>query len=331
MNPQNVTTIQREAQPSAAPPVARPLISAKDVYEVPRLGFQAVLAWLLPESVWWPLSRLFGRVNVFFHPKRTAAEEAEIAAVLAGTTADGMARRIATENWCNRFEERFQYMRSWRPGGWSPAIEIVGAEHVANALEEGRGIVLWGGNFSFKDLVARIAWRRLGLSVTLLARPIHGFSKTQFGIRYLNAVRRGIEDRYLGERLMVEEHETSGALKTMRARLKKNGVVSITVGNQGRRRTTARFLGGSLVLATGPLAMAHETGAALLAVHTLRLGTGRFRVIIEPPIKIAIGKDGAPDYAGAAQRYADMLGPVVLRDPGQWRGWRYTSARPITL
>jgi len=38
------------------------------------------------------------------------------------------------------------------------------------------------------------------------------------------------------------------------------------------------------------------------------------------------GADGKADYAGAVQAYADWLTPLVLRDPGQWRGWRYTSS-----
>jgi hypothetical protein len=59
----------------------------------------------------------------------------------------------------------------------------------------------------------------------------------------------------------------------------------------------------------------------------LRVGPGRFEVIIEPPIELKPGTDGELDYAAAVQRYADMLGPIVLRDTGQWRGWRYTSAK----
>lgn len=327
MNPQDATTIPREDRPAAQAPIARPSISAKDIYEVPRLGFQGALAWTLPEAAWWPLSRLFGRVNVLFHPKRTAAEVASIAPALLGTPAQDKCKSVVIENWGNRFEERFHYMRAWRPGGWEPVIEISGAEHVADARKHGQGIMFWAGNFSFKDLIAKIAWRRLGLAVSHFSRPIHGFSTTEFGVRYLNAVRRGIEDRYLGERLMAEEHETRAALKKLSDQLKAGGAVSFTVGDQGRRKATAKFLGGHLTLATGPLAMAHATGAALLPVHTLRLGPGRFEVLIEPPIKLNPGTDGEPDYAAAVQRYADMLAPIVLRDPGQWRGWRYTSAK----
>jgi lauroyl/myristoyl acyltransferase len=302
------------------------MITAKDLCEVQRIAAQGVLAWTLPEAVWSPLSRLFGEVDIATHSERTRGEMSQIAIALAGTSAASHVHRIALENWINRYEERFHYLRAWRPGGWKPEIEIAGGHHVSAALDRGRGIVFWAGNFSFNDLVAKMAWYRLGLEVSHFSRPTHGFSQTRFGIRYLNAVRRRIEDRYLGERLMTEPHETPIALQRMRERLKANGCVSITVGDRGRRTAVARFLHARLVLATGPLAMARTTGASLLPVFTLRKKQGHFEVIIGAPIEVTEDAQGRADYAAAVQKYADMVTPFVLLDPGQWRGWRYTRA-----
>jgi lauroyl/myristoyl acyltransferase len=321
----NAPAIERPNKEGPVSPPARPLVTAKDIYEVPRLAVQGVLAWALPESAWWPLSRLFGKVNAATHPERTRNETAQVAAVLSPTPCASSVHRVAVENWANRYEERFQYMRAWRPGGWEPAIDIIGAEHVSTALDRGHGIILWAGNFSFNDLIAKIAWRRLGLAVSHFSRPIHGFSSTRFGVRYLNAVRRGIEDRYLGERLMTEEDDTQIALQRLREGLKANGVISITVGNKGRHTAPANFLGGRIILATGPLAMGRTTGAAVLPVSTLRLEPGKFEVAIGAPIEVRDDAEGKPDYAAAVQAYADWVTPFVLRDLGQWRGWRYTK------
>jgi lauroyl/myristoyl acyltransferase len=326
MSTKNVApAIPRPDQEGLVSPPPRPLVTAKDIYEVPRLAVQGMLAWTLPESAWWPLSRLFGQVNAATHPQRTRKETASTRSVLTDGPIAGRAHRIAAENWANRYEERFQYLRAWRPGGWEPEIDILGQEYVADALGKGHGIIFWAGNFSFNDLIAKMAWRRLGLAVSHFSRPIHGFSDTRFGVRYLNAVRRGIEDRYLGERLMAEEHETQTALQRLRESLKANGAISITVGNKGRHKATANFLGGRITLATGPFAMGRTTGAAVLPVSTLRLSAGRFEVTIGAPIAVPEGADGNPDYAAAVQAYADWVTSFVLRDPGQWRGWRYTS------
>jgi hypothetical protein len=76
-------------------------------------------------------------------------------------------------------------LRAWRPRGWSPKIEAVGREHVSAALDNGRGIIFCAGNFSFNDLVTKMAWRRLGFAVSHFSRPTHGFSETRKSISIL--------------------------------------------------------------------------------------------------------------------------------------------------
>ena len=190
------------------------------------------------------------------------------------------------------------------------------------ALKRGRGIVLWGGNFSFNNLVTKMAMRSLGLAVVGFSIPLHGVSKTVFGVRYLNRLYRDIEDRYLGERLMAEPAAFPAALQRMRECLEANGTVHFAVGGRGRRTASAKFLGARLILATAPLAMAHATGAAMLPVYTLRLAPRRYEVTFGRPLEGPMNVAGNADYAAAVQAYADALTPFVLRDPGQWRAWR---------
>ena len=60
----------------------------------------------------------------------------------------------------------------------------------------------------------------------------------------------------------------------------------------------------------------------MLPMHTRRVGPSHYEVTIGPPIEIPKDADGNADYTAAVQAYADGLTPFVLRDPGQWRGWR---------
>ena len=309
-------------------PDARRMITAKDIYEVPRMVAQGFLAWTLPEAAWWPLSRLFAQLDVAMNPARTRQEVAQIRVAYAGTPIASEARSVAVESWANRYEDRFHYLRAWRPGGWEPDIAITGTAHVSEALERGRGIIFLGGSFSFNHLIAKMAYHRLGLHVSHFSRPTHGFSETWFGVRYLNGICRGIEDRYLGQRLMAEVNETPLSLRRMAERLAVNGCVSFTVGDRGRRTAAARFLNARLVLATGPLAMAWKTSATLLPVFTLRKEPGQFEVTIGAPIEFKEDAQGEVDYAAALQTYTNMVTPFALRDPGQWRGWRYM--RPLS-
>ena len=298
----------------------RRTIRAKDIYEILRLSGQGLLAWTLPEAAWQPLARLFGRFDAAMKPGRTHRHTARIAATLNLPNED--ARRFAIETRANGYLERFQCLRSWRFDGWSPAIDVLGEQHVAEAQAKGAGIIFWAGNFSFNDIVAKMALHQIGISVSHFSRPFHGFSGTRFGVKYLNAVKRGIEDRYLGERIIASESRTRRALDYIRKCLKENKAVSFKVGHQGRRRARSNFLGTRITLATAPLHLADSTGATLLPVFTLRTGVKRFEVTIGAPIVVPKDANGEPNYAAAVKTYADMLAPFVRRDPGQWRGWR---------
>jgi lauroyl/myristoyl acyltransferase len=306
---------------------SRTFVTPTDVYEVVRLSGQSLLAWTLPEAAWWPVSRVLGRFNVATNPRRTRKEVAQITALLSGTWFESDAYSVAVKNWACRYQERFQYLRTWRPRGWSPRIDVVGREHVTAALGRGNGIIFWGGLFSFNNLLAKMAMHRLGLAVLGFSVPAHGFSATKFGVRYLNRVFRDIEDLYLEERLMPWPQDFPAALQRMRERLKTNGVVYFAVGGRGRRIASAKFLGGHIFIATGPIAMAHATGAALLPLHTLRIAPAWFEVTIGPPIDMRMTSDGNVDYAATVQAYADALTPFVLRDPGQWSGWHLIQSR----
>jgi lauroyl/myristoyl acyltransferase len=87
----------------------------------------------------------------------------------------------------------------------------------------------------------------------------------------------------------------------LRESLKSNGAISITVGNKGRHTAAGKFLGGRIILATGPLAMGRTTGASVVPVSTLRLAPGRFEVAIGAPIGVPAEAAGKPDYAAAGQ------------------------------
>ena len=305
--------------------VAR-IISFRDVRDVARLSTFGLLAWTLPEPMWAPIARLFSRFRAATHSKRTRSETAQIASLLSPAAATSDPLSVAVANAANRYEAQFQYLRSWRPGGWNPQIELLGTSGVSDALDRGNGVVLWGGTFSFNNLVAKMAMHQLGLTVSGFSVPSHGFSNTHFGVRYLNRVCRDIEDRYLQERLMVEGREFAGALQHLRDCLKANQVVYFAVGGRGRRTAPAKLLGGQVSIATGPLFMARQAGASILPVYTFRKAPGHFEVTFGAPIEFPQDANGKVDYVRAVQAYANALVPFVLRDPAQWVGWHLTRS-----
>ena len=93
---------------------------------------------------------------------------------------------------------------------------------------------------------------------------------------------------------MPEPAQIPAALQRIREHLKANGAVYFTVGGRARRTATVRFLGDRIIIATGPFAMAHAMGAAVLSIYTRRLTSSRYEVTFGTPIEIPKDADGQP-------------------------------------
>ncbi|MGO8918577.1 MAG: hypothetical protein ACLQJR_21965, partial [Stellaceae bacterium] len=147
----------------------------------------------------------------------------------------------------------------------------------------------------------------------------HGFSVSPFGVRFLNPLWQAVENRYLAERVVIENNDAGPALKVLRDRLARNGVVSIAVAETGRRTLDPNFLQGRMRVASGPLHLARTSGAPILPTTALRIEDGSYQVLIGQALDTADSTE--PLYAAAARAYAEGLEPFVRRYPDQWNGW----------
>jgi lauroyl/myristoyl acyltransferase len=182
-------------------------------------------------------------------------------------------------------------------------------------------MIFWGSAFAYNDLILKMALHRLGLRTFHYTRPVHGLSKTRFGIRFLNPVRTSIECRYLGARVCAEER-IKEAMEVLKEEAAAGGAISIKIGNRGRRRVSVPFLNGRIELATGPVALARRWNAVLLPTFTLLRPDTAFDVIIGPPLESNDSDDEAHAKA-VVEQYVQQLMPYVVAHPEQWRGWRF--------
>lgn len=193
-------------------------------------------------------------------------------------------------------------------------------ERVDAALRAGRGALLWVAHGFHGHLGAKVGFARAGLTVSHLSRATHGFSESRFGIRVLNRIQTVVEDRYLGERILIPSRGKA-PLDLLARRLGANGIVSITAQRGTGRTVEVPFLDGRLRLAGGAPALAHKTGAALLPVFAFRNPACIVEVVVEPPIGVDGRLSREQAVARAVRDYAPTLERYVLRYPGQWLGW----------
>ena len=121
----------------------------------------------------------------------------------------------------------------------------------------------------------------------------------------------------LRQRLGVVEQPVDdgwGIWMRLRDALRDDDVVAIQgdrvmPGQKGRRMP---FLGGHLLLPTGPVKLATASGAPIIPVFSVRTASGRVRLFIEDPI--IVGDD--TDYA--MEQIAAVIARYVATYPEQW-------------
>lgn len=185
--------------------------------------------------------------------------------------------------------ERAFLLRCYRHGGWDPKVRVIGREHIDKALVAGHGVILWVLPLCFSGLVTKIAIAREGFKVRHLSRYYHGGSGTVVGGALLNPIRTRVECRYLAERIVIDRNGMVGnsrPVDVLSSRLNENEIVSITVGNKGRRKENVSFLDGQICLATGPAYLALKSSAPILPVFTVRHNSGEFLTTVGPKLRV---------------------------------------------
>jgi lauroyl/myristoyl acyltransferase len=302
-----------------------PLIRASDLYDVVKIALLTTLSWTVPERHWPFIARVLAGVRSRLRTRHKRAEIRRHWLMFNGRVEPEVLDRMPTIRSAHHFVARMQGFREYRPGGWNPEIQLVGAQHIETALARGCGVILWITQFAYRNLVTKKGLHEAGYRVSHLSRPSHDISGTRFGICVLNPVWTRVENRYLAERVTIRENDTRSALTILRARLAENRIVSIAVGAKARRTADVDLLGTKLRLATGPLHLARTTNAVLLPVFTVMRETGAMVVNVERPLMT--GDDDQEEcYESVAQRYARTLERYLLQYPDQWEGsWGETT------
>jgi len=305
------------------PATGRRPISWGDLVLMAAIPWYAALSWLLPESCWRRVCRAIDGLARPFKPanplRRRVADHAPPALTGIGPNA------IVDELEAGRREHYLQVFRCYRPGGWRPSISLEGMDKLEAAAGNGKGAILWIDHFVFNGLAPKLALQSAGFPFTHLSRPEHGFSKTSFGVRFLNPLRSRAEAPFLDGRVVIQRGAEGRALKRLMSLLKQGRLVSITAGAwEGRKRMAAPVFGRRLPLATGAPALAISTGAPLLPVTVVRdPHTAVIRVVVGEPFDIPEVASKESALRQIVDAYGGHIEPWIAAFPGQWRGWGY--------
>ncbi len=270
-----------------------------------------LLARFLPLRVVFWLTERVGDVVYMAWPRgRRWAKEAMWQAVgerEAKKAVAGLARRSVGNYY--KYVVEFTRLRWLRPEDLSHHVDYEGAEHVAQAMADGRGVILVGlhqGNWD------------LGGAVLAQQYPVHIVVDTHKPPRF-NTFIQGLRER-TGVRVIPVEQAARGVLRV----LGRNEVLGVAIDAKPgiEDGVEVTFLGRPLRVPAGVAALALRTGARLVPVTLVREKGGRYRGFAAAPIRFTPSGDRQQDLRALMQGVLVVLEQWVRRYPDQWYVFR---------
>ena len=160
------------------------------------------------------------------------------------------------------------------------AVEVVGREHLEQAVARGRGVILCSTHIGNWELAA-----------VLLAHwgyTLHAVAGVQLN-RWLTPAVRETKSELAIHTVAPED----GFRKLLRA-LERNELVALMVdGDVYSHGTAVDFFGRETRFPSGPGALAQRTGALIVCGYCERRAPGRFRIVMEPALDPVAFSSGA--------------------------------------
>ena len=275
-----------------------------------------------PEAQWPKLASLLQSISSRANTKWRSSSAAPILADRLNVSLDGLAR-IMAESEVNQIEHTIHGTQTLLRKDWRPRLHISGQEHLDEAMAQGKGAVLWVGHFTFASLFTKMALCEAGYELSHISRPEHGFSKSSFGIKYLNGFRCAAENRFLRRRIVHLRDQPGTTRDAALEVLGHNGILSITVGAwEGRHLATGDLLGSRYTVSTGAAAFAFSSGAKLIPVFTTRDSNScDYRIRIGSPLGTHSASSLEDFLRAATLELLARHEKAILDSPEQWRGW----------
>ncbi len=295
-----------------------PWLQGRDVFAFALVLFLGLTALFLPKRRWASCARWLAKRRLA-GSARLSDEELETVKVVVGKGEDKSAwiEDSFRKEWlAHKYQSWIQLLACyWR---WRPQPKLVGRQHLDEALERGRGVILLTANFAYKDLMSKAALADAGYWASHLVRDSHGFAESRIGKALLNPLYAGIERRFLRERLVFSGSATQEVNKLIKTRLRENHPILVTVTPLGRRVGTLPFLHGRIKIATGALNFACEAGAEVLPIFAIQKPDGSVETIIEHPLNRPADAEREQAIEAMLEDYVPRLETYVAQYPEQF-------------
>jgi KDO2-lipid IV(A) lauroyltransferase len=186
-------------------------------------------------------------------------------------------------------------------------IRIKGEEHLLNAVERGKGIVIISAHLGNWEAASLFAPCYFGLPVTSVARKIES----------------GIVNRWilkLRTRFGNSIIEKGGALPEMTNTLRSGKILALLI-DQGTTKSEGvelEFFGKKVTVTPAAAMLALRCKSPVLPVCCIREEDHKLAIIIEPPVELVKTGDLRDDLKTNTQIMTNVIEKAVRKYPDQW-------------
>lgn len=263
---------------------------------------------VLPPRAWPGVARTTSRVRRFRHVQRKQPAVAS-AAMAAGLAADPGEGASIYDAYRQRLHERRLMVLRERARPDPVRFDVDGLDALKQVMAEGRGAILWTSPFVFQTLIGKRGLHEADLRVAQVSARQHGFSDTRFGIRYLNPSLLREENRFLADRLILEEESAAAVLRRAVRALSSGSPVYFNNNTHAGRTFVQVPFGPAawFLMPQTPLLLARRHGFALFTVETVE--TAPFSAY-----SIRLVECGVPRGDDLTDHEAVARGALAVRD-----------------
>jgi KDO2-lipid IV(A) lauroyltransferase len=192
-----------------------------------------------------------------------------------------------------------------RPGELRATTDFVGLEHVSEALDAGRGVVLAGIHLGGWEVATALAQVAVPVPTTALVAD----DWLAWSIQHMRVTS--------GLRVMYRTEPTIRA-----ARLLQAGEAVLVLGDDAwgaePRSYEVSFLDTTCRLPAGIVALARICGSPIVSFYVLPRAPRRWVVTIDPPVQPPGRREGGEGERRALQELADRWGAMIRKHPEHW-------------
>ena len=204
-------------------------------------------------------------------------------------------------------------------------VETEGLRHLQDALDRGKGVILWESPIG-RRLLAKVALVARGFDICQVHGPDHWSSPTWLGQTIVRRMTRSVESRLFSELIDLDGDNLS-PIRRLLDRLRQNRIVCLSgAGGGGRKFVPVEFFGVTSYFATGAISLAKATGAAIIPIFCVTREDGTDQLALEPPIEIGNGMARDAVMIDAISQYVRLPERYIREYPEQWSLWHTLPA-----